>query len=99
MQITYKTSTELDESKHYLYPAGAVLGFIIIVAIVIVFFIPILLFLLVYVIEPYFYKLFTKRNFILVSILILCVNLFYIKEIYVISISIIVYLLSIIQSK
>lgn len=62
MQITYKTSTELDENKHYLYPAGAVLGFIIILAIAFVFAIPILIFLLVYVFEPYFYKLLTKKN-------------------------------------
>lgn len=85
LKINYETGQKIDNDVDSLHPITGVLGIILLLAICLVFFIPIVIFLFICTIDEIFYKIFTKRNLV---ILILSVNSFCI-----------IYLLLILQTK
>lgn len=95
--ISYHFST--DHNSDAPTPLAFLAKVLIYIGIALVFAIPIAIFGIIYLLEPLLYKLFTKRVFIILVLSFVFINLLFSEEIYILSISILTYLIGILQSK
>lgn len=95
--ITYSFHT--DHSSTAPTPIAFLAKFIIYISIVLVFCIPIFIFGIIYLLEPLFYKLFTKRAFIVLILSFVFITLLFSQQIYILILSIVTYLLGMLQNK